>query len=155
MDRAKRSGPVPRLASARLALALGVLAFALNVVGLVFVALAGRSLTSLLQLMALLPTVAIGVLVAVRRPGNPLAWLMIGIGMLISVQIGAVAYSILDYRLRHGSLPLGRLAVALQPAWALGLVAGCLWLFPRVICPLGAGGGWAGSCSGRACCTGS
>ena len=139
MDRGERSGLLRRLASARSALTLGVLAVALNVAGLVFVALAGRSVTSLLQLMALLPTVAIGMLVAVRRPGNPLGWLMIGIGVLISVQIGAVAYSILDYRLRHGSLPLGRLAVALQPAWALGLVlvAGCLWLFPEGHLPSG------------------
>jgi hypothetical protein len=76
-----RSGLVRRLGSARSALTLGLLAVALNVVGLVFVALAGRSVTSLLQLMALLPTVAIGVLVAVRRPGHPLAWLMIGIGV--------------------------------------------------------------------------
>jgi hypothetical protein len=139
MGREEGSGLVRRLASARLALALGVLAFVLNVAGLVIVALAGRSVTSLLQLMALLPTVVIGVLVAVRRPGNPLAWLMIGIDVLISVQIGAVAYSILDYRLHHGSLPLGRLAVALQPAWALGLVlvAGCLWLFPKGHLPAG------------------
>src|SRR5580692_6490414 len=113
MGRKEHSGLVGRLASARSALALGVLAFALNVAGLVFVALAGRSVTSLLQLMALLPTVAIGMLVAVRRPGNPLAWLMIGVGVLISVRIGADAYSVLDYRLHQGSLPLGRLAVAL------------------------------------------
>jgi hypothetical protein len=139
MGRKEHSGLVGRLASARSALALGVLAFALNVAGLVFVALAGRSVTSLLQLMALLPTVAIGMLVAVRRPGNPLAWLMIGVGVLISVRIGADAYSVLDYRLHHGSLPLGRLAVALQPAWALGLVlvAGCVWLFPGGHLPTG------------------
>ena len=155
MDRGERSGLLRRLASARSALTLGVLAVALNVAGLVFVALAGRSVTSLLQLMALLPTVAIGMLVAVRRPGNPLGWLMIGIGVLISVQIGAVAYSILDYRLRHGSLPLGRLAVALQPAWALGLVlvAGCLWLFPEGHLPSGRwrrAGAWPSRCSAAA-----
>jgi len=50
-----------------------------------------------------------------------------------------VAYSGLDYRLHHAALPLGRLAIALQPAWAGGLVmvAGCLWLFPDGHLPSG------------------
>ena len=130
-----------RLVSRRSALALGVLAFVLNIAGLGLVAVAGESASQLIQLAAVLPTIAIGMLVAVRRPGNPLAWLMLGIGVLTSVRSGAVAYSTLDYRLHHGALPLGRLAVALQPAWAgaLVLVAGCLWLFPEGHLPSGRG----------------
>ena len=64
---------------------------------------------------------------------------MLGIGVIFAIQGGAVAYSILDFRHHHGSLPLGRLAVALQPAWAGGLVlvAGCLWLFPAGHLPSG------------------
>jgi hypothetical protein len=130
---------VRRLFCARSAITLGVLAFVLNLAGLVLVASAGESTAQLLQTMALLPTVAVGMLVAVRRPGNPLGWLLLGAGLFFSVNATAIAYSILDYRLHHGTLPLGRLALALQPAWAGGLVmvAGCLWLFPDGRLPSG------------------
>jgi hypothetical protein len=128
-----------RLFSARSALALGALAFALNIAGLVAVASAGESEGQLIRTITLLPTVAVGTLVAVRRPGNPLGWLLLGAGLFFSVNAGAVAYSVLDYRLHHGTLPLGRLALALQPGWAGGLVmvAGCLWLFPEGHLPSG------------------
>ncbi len=128
-----------RLARARLAVALGLLAVTIDVMGLVFVASAGESTGQLLRTMALLPTVAVGVLVSVRRPGNPIGWLMLGVGLFFSVNATAVAYSFLDYRLHHGALPFGRLALALQPAWAGGLVlvAGCLWLFPDGHLPSG------------------
>ncbi len=102
------------LFSARLAIPLGVLAFALNVGALVLVALSGGSVAQLVQLMALLPTIAIGM------PSRSAA-------------------QALPRWHHHGSLPLGRLAVALQPAWAGGLVlvAGCLWLFPAGHLPSG------------------
>jgi hypothetical protein len=128
-----------RLLSARLAVGLGILAFVLNVVALVLVASANQSAPQLVRGIALLPTAAIGMLVAVRRPGNPLGWLLLGCGVLFSLQGGSVAYSVVDYRLHHGTLPLGRLAVALQPTWAAGLVlvAGALWLFPDGHLPTG------------------
>ena len=128
-----------RLLSARLAVALGILALVLNIVALVLVASANQTAPRLVQLTALLPTAAIGMLVAVRRPGNPLGWLLLGCAVLFSLQGGSVAYSVLDYRLHHGTLPLGRLALALQQTWALGLVlvAGVLWLFPDGRLPTG------------------
>jgi|HubBroStandDraft_2_1064218.scaffolds.fasta_scaffold87250_2 hypothetical protein len=128
-----------RLLSARLAVGLGILAFVLNIVALVLVASANQSAPQLVRGIALLPTAAIGMLVAVRRPGNPLGWLLLGCGVLFSLEGGSVAYSVLDYRLHHGTLPLGRLAVALQPTWAAGLVlvAGALWLFPDGHLPTG------------------
>jgi len=131
--------PARRLVSARSALAVGLLAFALNIASLVLVASSSESTGQLIRTMALLPTVAVGMLVAVRRPGNPLGWLMLGAGLFFSVNAGAVAYSVLDYRLHHGTLPLGRLAITLQPAWAGGLVlvAGSLWLFPDGHLPYG------------------
>jgi hypothetical protein len=128
-----------RLLSARLAVGLGILAFVLNIVALVLVASANQSAPQLVRGIALLPTAAVGMLVAVRRPGNPLGWLLLGCGVLFSLEGGSVAYSVLDYRLHHGTLPLGRLAVALQPTWAAGLVlvAGALWLFPDGHLPTG------------------
>jgi hypothetical protein len=128
-----------RLLSARLAVALGVFALVLNVAALVLVASANQTAPQLVRLIALLATAAVGMLVAVRRPGNPLGWLLLGCGVLFSLQAGAVGYSVLDYSLHHGTLPLGRLAIALQPAWAVGLVlvAGVLWLFPDGHLPTG------------------
>jgi hypothetical protein len=128
-----------RLATARVAIAAGVLVLALNVAGLVLVASAHESPAQLVRLMGLLPTVAVGTLVAVRRPGNPIGWLLLGCGFFFSLEASASAYSILEYRFHHGTLPLGRLGIALQPAWAAGmvLVAGCLWLFPDGQLPSG------------------
>jgi hypothetical protein len=128
-----------RLLSARLAVALGVVAFVLNVAALVLIASANQTAPQLIRGMALLPTAAVGMLVAVRRPGNPLGWLLLGCGVLFSLQEGSVAYSVLDYRLHQGTLPLGRLAIALQATWASGLVlvAGVLWLFPDGHLPTG------------------
>jgi hypothetical protein len=128
-----------RLFSARSALALGVLAVTLNIAALVVVASAGESEGQLIRTISLLPAVTVGTLVAVRRPGNPLGWLLLGAGLFFSVNAGAVAYSILDYRFHHGTLPLGRVALALEPTWAGGLVmiAGCLWLFPEGRLPSG------------------
>jgi hypothetical protein len=130
---------VRRLLSTRTAIAFGMLAFVLNIAALVLIASAGESAPQLVRIMGLLPTVAVGMLVAVRRPGNPLGWMLLGCGVLFSTETAAVAYSILDYRLRHGTLPLGRLAIALQPAWAAGLVltAGALWLYPDGQLPRG------------------
>jgi hypothetical protein len=106
---------------------------------LVVVASAGESEGQLIRTISLLPAVTVGTLVAVRRPGNPLGWLLLGAGLFFSVNAGAVAYSILDYRFHHGTLPLGRVALALEPTWAGGLVmiAGCLWLFPEGRLPSG------------------
>ena len=131
--------PGHRVVSARSAIALGALAFVFSVAALVLRASAGQSVGVLILTMTLLPTVAVGTLVAVHRPGNPIGWLLLGAGLFFSVNSGAVAYSVLDYRLHHGTLPLGRVALALQPAWAAGLVmiAGCLWLFPGGHLPSG------------------
>jgi hypothetical protein len=127
------------LLSPRSAVALGVVAIVLNVAALVLVASANQTASQLVRLTVLLPTAAVGMLVAVRRPGNPLGWLLLGCGVLFSLQAGSVAYSVLDYRLHHGTLPAGRLAIALQPTWATGLVlvAGVLWLFPDGHLPTG------------------
>ncbi len=139
VDRGPGVHPGRRLLSARLAVALGILAFALNIVALVLIASADQTAPQLVRGTALLPTAAVGMLVAVRRPGNPLGWLLLGCGVLFSLQGGSVAYSVLDYQFHHGTLPLGRLAIALQATWAAGLVlvAGVLWLFPDGQLPTG------------------
>ena len=127
------------LATARTAIVLGTLVFAVNVTAIVVMVLAHYSIAELVRLSALVPTVAIGTLVAVRRPRNPMGWLMLGAGFFFTTQALGTGYAILDYHLHHGSLPLGRVAIAFQPGWAMGMVfiAGLLWLFPDGDLPSG------------------
>jgi hypothetical protein len=127
------------LASTRTAIVLGALVFVLNVAAIVVMALARDSIAEVIRLCALLPTVAIGTLVATRRPGNPMGWLMLGSGFFFSTQALGTGYAILDYHLHHGALPLGRVAIAFQPGWSMGMVfiAGLLWLFPEGRLPSG------------------
>ncbi len=126
---------------ARSALALGVLALVLNLADVMLIVLSRESSANLVRLIGLLPTVAIWMLIAVRRPDNPLGWLMLAATVFFSVNTGASAYAILDYRIHHGTLPFGRLAIALEPAWGMSLVllAAALWLFPDGHLPSGRG----------------
>jgi hypothetical protein len=126
------AGMARRLLSTRTAIALGVLALVLNVAGLIAIAVSGETVIDLVRLVGLLPTVAVGLLLAVRRPGNPIGWFMLGAAVCFALTSGSAAYALWDYGLHHGTLPFGRLSIALQPAWAPALVltAGCLWLFP-------------------------
>jgi hypothetical protein len=73
---------------------------------------------------------AVGTLVAARRPGNPIGWMLLAIFLFAAAP--TAGYSILDYRVHHGSLPLGGAAVVLGAAWPMFpvLVAILLWLFP-------------------------
>jgi hypothetical protein len=72
----------------------------------------------------------VGTLVAARRPGNPIGWMLLAIFLFAAAP--TAGYSVLDYRVHHGSLPFGWAAVVLGAAWPmfLVLVAVLLWLFP-------------------------
>ncbi len=78
----------------------------------------------------ILPVVGIGGLLAARRPGNPLGWMLLSI-LLIGI-VPADQYAVLDYRMHHGTLPLGWLAVLVAADWPvfLLLTAVLVWLFP-------------------------
>ena len=73
-----------------------------------------------------------GFVLALRRPGNPLGWIMLGLSFFFALSEDASYYSVADYGLRHGDLPLGGVALLVQPAWAPAIVlAGVLiLLFP-------------------------
>jgi hypothetical protein len=83
------------------------------------------------------PAAVTGALVAARRPGNPLGWLILGLFWFSGVPAGG--YAFLDYGIHHGTLPLGRVAVALATAWPvwLFLIPVLLWLFPDGRLPQG------------------
>ncbi len=75
---------------------------------------------------------AVGLVVAWRKPGNPLGWLLLAVAAFGSVSEAASFYTVADYRLHGGGFPLGWVAVLVQPGWApsivlLGLI---ILLFP-------------------------
>jgi hypothetical protein len=74
----------------------------------------------------------VGLIVARRQPRNPMGWILLGCALCLALDDAASTYSVLDYRRHHGSLPLGELAVLLQPGWAPGiaLLALSILLFP-------------------------
>jgi hypothetical protein len=108
------------------ALLVGVLALALTVAE---VPLAGLARQSVLASGGSLPfpfTLAYGVaglLVAWRKPGNVIGWLMLGAASFGAASESASFYTVADYRLHGGHLPLGWLAVLAQPGWAPCIVA--------------------------------
>jgi hypothetical protein len=65
---------------------------------------------------------AAGWVLAFRRPANPLGWIMLGGAFFFALSEDASYYTVADYGLRHGDLPLGGLALLAQPGWAPGIV---------------------------------
>ena len=62
-----------------------------------------------------------GLVLAWRRPANPLGWVMLAGAFFIALSEDASYYTVADYGLRHGSLPLGGVALLVQPGWAPGI----------------------------------
>jgi hypothetical protein len=83
----------------------------------------------------------VGAIVVRHKPRNPIGWLLLGVGAFFALNGLASDYVVLDYRQHHGTLPLGPLAILLQPAWAPGIVCFALsiLLFPAGRVP---GGAW-------------
>jgi MFS family permease len=126
-----------------LAVALGVLTLG---VGLSSVQLSnlihqagpgGPAVSWLLTAAVMVPATALGTLLAARRPHNPLGWLLLAIFVMAVAPVNP--YAALDYRMHHGRLPLGWLAVTIGEAWPvyLFLIAVLLWLFPDGRLPAG------------------
>jgi hypothetical protein len=78
------------------------------------------------------PFGVIGFLVAVRAPGNRLGWLLLAMTGFGAVSECASFYVVACYRLRPGTLPLGWVALLLQPTWsvAIVLIGLAIMLFP-------------------------
>jgi hypothetical protein len=114
-----------QLASPVTALVLGLLVLALIIADVPLAALAhqglGASGGSLPPWLSA-PFVLVGCVVAWRKPGNPLGWIILGIGVCLALSEDAGFYSVADYRLRHGGLPLGWVALLAQPSWAPAIV---------------------------------
>jgi len=85
-----------------------------------------------LWVWGVLPFGVVGFVVAWRRPGNRLGWIFVGVVVALALTAVGGAYAVADYRVRHGTLPLGWVAMLAQPAWAPMIVlAGlAILLFP-------------------------
>ncbi len=132
-----------RRARLSLTFALGVVILGLGVASVVLDHLThqpgtgGPAADALVGAVGVVPATAVGTLLAVRRPRNPIGWLLL---VIIIVEVGPTSqYLILDYRMHHGSLPLGWVAVVLQECWPMFLVSVTLllWLFPDGTLPAG------------------
>jgi hypothetical protein len=124
--RSRRVGPITALALGVLALGLGLANMALDL----RTHQPGALVSDGTWLGFLLPGAVVGALLAARRPRNPLGWLLLAIVVLAAVPASDYAY--LDYRMHHGTLPLGWVAVVFVGSWPV-LLAGSaifLWLFP-------------------------
>ena len=105
---------------------MGGLVLALMILEVPFAGLAHQSLMSSggsAPLPYSVTFAVLGFVVALRKPGNPLGWLILGTAGFFALSQDASFYAVADYRLHHGSLPLGWLALITQPGWAPGIVS--------------------------------
>jgi hypothetical protein len=121
------------LASPRCAVALGGLVLGLLMALVPLGHLSHQGLSTSGGSVFLVPVFGVvGFVVAWRRPRNPLGWLMLGAAGFLVLSGDAGAYAVADYRLHHGGLPLGWVAVLVQPGWApsIALFGLTVLLFP-------------------------
>ena len=122
-----------RLATPGTALALGIGVILLTLTAVAFTVADHRLSAGDGGSIILVPGFGIvGLIVARRQPRNPMGWILLGLALCLALDDASSTYSVLDYRRHHGSLPLGELAVLLQPAWAPGiaLLVLSILLFP-------------------------
>ena len=79
------------------------------------------------------PFAAVGLVVARRQPQNPIGWILMASAVCFLLSTVGTTYSVFDYRLHNGALPLGWLAVSLGFLWIpwLMLMALPVLLFPE------------------------
>jgi len=114
-----------RLASPATALMLGCLTLVLLAAEWPFSGLAhvsANSSTGGLQWWSFTPFGVVGFVVAWRKPGNPLGWCLLGLAVAGALSEDGSLYAIAAYRVRHGTLPLGWVAMLAQPGWAIAIV---------------------------------
>ena len=99
--------------------------------------IAARQLTlsdtwAALTMVIVIACAGVGVVVAGHQPHNPIGWLLLGIAACLALSIDSGLYAVADYRLRHGTLPLGPAVLMFSPLWAAAVVAFALvvLLFP-------------------------
>ena len=103
--------------------ALGALALAVIAANFPLGGMAGQqSAQNVATTLVALVFAAVGLLVALRQLRNRMGWLLLAGSLLIALNFAASFYAELDYRLGH-HLPLGVVALVLQPSWAPAIVS--------------------------------
>jgi hypothetical protein len=104
-------------ASSRVAVGLSLFVVVLLAAALPLAALAHQLSAGLVYILVFVPFTAVGALLAVRMPANPIGWifLLVSLGVLLGVDAGA--YATRAYRAGSHGLPLSRLAVAVAQGW--------------------------------------
>jgi hypothetical protein len=124
-----------RLASPAKAASLGIIVLALMIVEPPLAVFTHQSVNSSggsLPIWFSAAFAVVGFVVVWRKPRNPLGWIILAAAGFLALSEDASFYVVAGYRLRHGALPLGWVALLAQPGWApaivlLGLL---LLLFP-------------------------
>ena len=125
---------------------IGVVVLALFIAAVPLAGLAHQSLNASngsLPVWVTGPFAVVGLVLAWRRPDNPVGWIMLAGAFFFALSEDASYYAVADYGLRRGDLPLGGVALFAQPGWAPGIVlVGLLILdFPTAACPRRGGDG--------------
>jgi hypothetical protein len=114
-----------RLASPATALVLGCVILALVAAEWPFAGLAHLGVNSSTegpQWWTFTPFGVVGFVVAWRKPRNPLGWCLLGLAVAGALSEAGSFYAIAGYWVRHGTLPLGWVAMLAQPGWAIAIV---------------------------------
>jgi hypothetical protein len=112
------------LTPARASLALGVVTAVAVVAGCVLTILAHdlRAPFDGVLLVIVVIVAAVGLVVARRQPSNPIGWMLLVASVFFAAYAVAVLYTVLDYHVHGGRLPLGRVALAGETSWVPGFV---------------------------------
>jgi len=124
VDRAVGAGRRFRLASPAGALVLGGLVLGLMIADVPLASLAHQSLAASggsVPIWISAPFAVVGFVLAWRKPANALGWVILGAAGFFALSEDASYYTVADYRLGHGGLPLGWVALLAQPGWAPGI----------------------------------
>ena len=126
-----------RVASPAAALVTGVLLLVMVALAGALAVASGNRLAGGSSILLFLAFGAVGVVVAWHQPGNPIGWLLLGVAFFFTIGALAGVYTVLGYRAHQGALPLGWLAVLLEPGWAPAVVLAGLAvpLFPDGLFP--------------------
>ncbi len=120
----RANGFTSGLTASRASLALGGLT-AVTVAGGCVLTVVSHDLRASFDgvLLLIIATVAaVGLVVARRQPANPIGWMLLVASVFFAGYAVAVLYAVLDYHRHGGRLPLGRVALAAEPAWVPGFV---------------------------------
>jgi hypothetical protein len=104
---------------------IGVVVLVLFIAAVPLAALAHQSLNASsgsVPVWVTAPFAVVGLVLAWRRPANPVGWIMLAGAFFLALSEDASYYTVADYGLRHGDLPLGGVALFAQPGWAPAIV---------------------------------